>query len=79
MFGGAVLIMAPLVLLSLVMTVLLGLMAKALPRSPILFLGFPLRIMMGLVGLILFLPYLMERIAVFLQGSVRLAVGAWQG
>ena len=49
-------IAAPAFVLLLVTTVILGIIARAIPQMNVLIVGLPLKILLGLVGLIISIP-----------------------
>ncbi len=67
----ALLIALPIVALVMIVSITLGLMAKAAPQMNLLVLGFPIQTTMGFVVLLLIMPFLLEQIARLLDYGLR--------
>ena len=71
LFEQAVFIALPIVASALLVSITLGLMAKAAPQMNLLVLGFPIQTSIGFLALFLVMPLLLEQIARLLDYGLR--------
>ena len=71
---------APLLLLSFLVSLTMAVMARLVPEMNVLIVGFPMKVSVGLVGLVLFVPFLVRYAAdlsrVMVEFMTRVAGGA---
>lgn len=68
MFGIAVKIGAPIIAISLFTTVALGLVARTVPQINVFIVGFPIKIVVGLLGVGFSLPYITSLLQELFEG-----------
>jgi flagellar biosynthetic protein FliR len=74
MFGIAIKIALPMIGVSFLLSVSLGILAKTAPQLNILMLGFPLQIMVGLLVLMASLPFIFRFVANVISQSIVFAM-----
>ncbi len=70
---------APLLLLTFIISLVMAVMARLLPEVNVLILGFPLKIGVGLVGLALFVPLLVQSSGDVSRAMLRVLTGVAAG
>jgi flagellar biosynthetic protein FliR len=70
---------APLLLATFIITLVLAVMARVVPEVNVLIIGFPLRIGVGLIGLALFAPVLVQCSSDVARAMVRFISGIAAG
>jgi flagellar biosynthesis protein FliR len=74
LFRIALTIALPFVLLMLLVNLAMGVMSRVAPQLNVFAIGFPITLTVGLVGLVLILPYLANPITVALEASLTMMI-----